>query len=29
MKVLETKTEFPGMEGFERVVIHASPLASP
>jgi SAM-dependent methyltransferase len=28
MKVLEAKTEFPGMEGFERVVIQAAPLAS-
>ena len=28
MKVLETTTEFPAMEGFERVVIQASPLAT-
>jgi 2-polyprenyl-3-methyl-5-hydroxy-6-metoxy-1,4-benzoquinol methylase len=28
MKVLEATTEFPAMEGFERVVIHASPLES-
>jgi hypothetical protein len=28
MQVVETKTEFPGMEGFERVVIQAAPRAS-